>query len=122
MASLEEQLDSAITSIKRPALHVPSGEAIAGSKSSSRRGSGTIPSPSGGNTPFYSSTNLHEHVPHATKKTIADVLRKYESLFTLTPQRMRMIVDAFEETLEKGLHETGQIVVCFPSNGVLSDA
>lgn len=43
---------------------------------------------------------------------MADILRKYESMFTLTAQRMRIIVDAFEEVLEKGLREHGQIVVC----------
>jgi hypothetical protein len=48
--------------------------------------------------------------PHAEKKTIADLLRKYESLLTLTPQRMRMIVHAIEETLDKGLQKDGQIV------------
>jgi hypothetical protein len=60
---------------------------------------------------------------------MADHLRKYESLwasmaetsspfyawarssFTLTPQRMRMIVEAFSETLELGLMHDGQIVV-----------
>lgn len=60
---------------------------------------------------------------------MADHLRKYESLcvsaatqifynltpssFTLTPQRMRMIVDAFTETLELGLAQAGQVVVRF---------
>ncbi len=42
---------------------------------------------------------------------MSDYLRKYEGLFTLTPQRMRMIVDAFEEALEKGLSEWDQCVV-----------
>ncbi|KAG2159268.1 hexokinase [Suillus bovinus] len=36
-------------------------------------------------------TQDEEDLPHATKKTMADHLRKYESWFTLTPQRMRMI-------------------------------
>jgi hypothetical protein len=31
--------------------------------------------------------------------------------FTLTPQRMRMIVEAFKETLELGLSKPGQVVV-----------
>lgn len=31
--------------------------------------------------------------------------------FTLTPQRMRMITEAFTDTLETGLKEHGQIVV-----------
>lgn len=31
--------------------------------------------------------------------------------FTLTPQRMRMIVEAFKETLELGLQKKEQIVV-----------
>lgn len=48
---------------------------------------------------------------------MADYLRKYESAFILTPQRMRMIVHAFEETLEKGLQEWDQTVVGLaPSN------
>ena len=42
---------------------------------------------------------------------MSDYLRKFEGLFTLTPQRMRMIVEAFEEALEKGLSEWGQCVV-----------
>lgn len=42
---------------------------------------------------------------------MADHLRKYESLFTLTPQRMRIIVDAFKDTLEAGLAKEGEIVV-----------
>lgn len=41
---------------------------------------------------------------------MADLLRKYESLLTLTPQRMRMIVHAIEETLDKGLQKDGQVV------------
>jgi hypothetical protein len=69
-------------------------------------------------------------------ETIADHLRKYEALFTrtfpsiylhsaretdltwapswgltVTPQRMRMIVHAFEETLDKGLKRYGEVVV-----------
>lgn len=37
--------------------------------------------------------------------------------FTLTPQRMRMIVEAFKDTLELGLSKPEQIVVCvdFPA-------
>lgn len=31
--------------------------------------------------------------------------------FNLTPQRMRMIVEAFKESLELGLSKEGQIVV-----------
>jgi hypothetical protein len=33
--------------------------------------------------------------------------------FTLTPPRMRMIVDAFKETLELGLEKPKQVVVRF---------
>lgn len=32
--------------------------------------------------------------------------------FTLTPQRMRMIVEAFKDTLELGLEKPNQVVVC----------
>jgi hexokinase len=38
------------------------------------------------------STHAHEEKPHATKKDMATYLRRYEQLFTITPQRMRMIV------------------------------
>ena len=35
----------------------------------------------------------------------------YRCRFTLTPQRMRMIVEAFKETLELGLEKPHQVVV-----------
>ncbi|KAJ7154011.1 hypothetical protein C8R43DRAFT_1126670 [Mycena crocata] len=60
----------------------------------SRRGSGSIVLPSGQTMAMHTRTHDEEDLPHATKKTMADHLRKFESLFTLTPQRMRMIVDA----------------------------
>lgn len=60
---------------------------------------------------YHTRTQDEHELPHATKKTMTDHLRKYESLFTLTPQRMRMIVDSFDETLEKGLAEYDQVVV-----------
>lgn len=110
--------DASIGAIKRPTLEAPgTSEGLAtpsslrGSRPASRRGSGTIPGVSGHSTPFHSHTDLHEPLPHASKDLMAGVLRKYESLFTLTPQRMRMIVDAFEEVLERGLQEHGQTVV-----------
>jgi hexokinase len=46
---------------------------------------------------------------------MADHLRKFETLFTLTPQRMRMIVDAFTESLEVGLESPGQVVPMIPT-------
>jgi hexokinase len=60
---------------------------------------------------YHTRTNESDDLPHPTKKTMTDHLRKYESLFTLTPQRMRMIVDSFDETFEKGLAEPEQVVV-----------
>lgn len=64
-----------------------------------------------GSHPSHTRTQSDDSVPHATKKTMADHLRKYEGLFTLTPQRMRIIVDSFVETLDLGLKEYGQVVV-----------
>ncbi|KIM41303.1 hypothetical protein M413DRAFT_445334 [Hebeloma cylindrosporum] len=46
---------------------------------------------------------------------MADHLRKYETLFTLTPQRMRMIVEAFKEYLELGLEKPKQTVPMIPT-------
>ena len=56
----------------------------------------TLPSGQSITIPHRPTEEPGEDLPHATKKTMADHLRKFESLFTLTPQRMRMIVDAFK--------------------------
>ncbi|KAK1228103.1 hexokinase [Marasmius sp. AFHP31] len=48
-------------------------------------------------------------------RTMADHLRRLETLFTLTPQRMRMIVEAFKDTLELGLEKHEQIVPMIPT-------
>ncbi|KAI0039975.1 hexokinase [Auriscalpium vulgare] len=82
---------------------------------SSRRGSGTVTLPTGQLLAVHTRTQDEEDLPHATKKTMADHLRKYESLFTLTPQRMRMIVEAFKETLELGLEKPEQVVPMIPT-------
>ncbi|KAH9037439.1 hypothetical protein EDB83DRAFT_2524726 [Lactarius deliciosus] len=76
----------------------------------SRRGSGSVTLPSGQVLAIHHRTQDEEDLPHATKKTMADHLRKYETIFTLTPQRMRMIVEAFKDTLELGLEKPKQIV------------
>ncbi|KAK0469206.1 hexokinase [Desarmillaria tabescens] len=81
----------------------------------SRRGSGSITLPSGQTMAIHTRTHEEEDLPHATKKTMADHLRKYESLFTLTPQRMRMIVEAFKDTLELGLQKPQQVVPMIPT-------
>jgi hexokinase len=46
---------------------------------------------------------------------MADHLRKYEALLTVSAPRMRMIVSAFEETLDKGLEKYGEVVVSHPA-------
>ncbi|KII91596.1 hypothetical protein PLICRDRAFT_38377 [Plicaturopsis crispa FD-325 SS-3] len=81
----------------------------------SRRGSSSVTLASGQTLAIHTRTHDDEDLPHATKKTMADHLRKYESLFTLTPQRMRMIVEAFKETLELGLNKPEQIVPMIPT-------
>ncbi|KAJ7594963.1 hexokinase [Mycena floridula] len=81
----------------------------------SRRGSGSITLPTGQTMAFHTRTHQDEDLPHATKKTMADHLRKYESVFTLTPQRMRMIVEAFKDTLDLGLEKPKQIVPMIPT-------
>lgn len=70
---------------------------------------------------------------------MADFLRKFEAMyplypvshilvthrppkpsrFTVTPQRMRMIVEAFKDSLELGLSKPGQVVVSPPSSSLL---
>jgi len=46
---------------------------------------------------------------------MADHLRRLENIFTLTPQRMRMIVESFKESLELGLEKPGQVVPMIPT-------
>ena len=43
--------------------------------------------------------------------TIVRIDLDWRARFTLTPQRMRMIVEAFKEALETGLEQPGQVVV-----------
>ncbi|KAH8829215.1 hexokinase [Flagelloscypha sp. PMI_526] len=81
----------------------------------SRRGSGSVTLPSGQTMAMHTRTQGDEDLPHATKKTMADHLRKLESIFTLTPQRMRMIVDAFKDTLDLGLQKPDQVVPMIPT-------
>lgn len=81
----------------------------------SRRGSGSVTLPTGQTLAIHTRTHDEEDLPHATKKTMADHLRKYETLFTLTPQRMRMIVEAFKEYLELGLEKPKQTVPMIPT-------
>ncbi|PPQ92010.1 hypothetical protein CVT25_004867 [Psilocybe cyanescens] len=81
----------------------------------SRRGSGSLTLPSGQTLTTHTRTQDEEDLPHATKRTMADHLRKYDTLFTLTPQRMRMIVEAFKDTLELGLEKSEQIVPMIPT-------
>ena len=118
-------------------------------KMPSRRGSVSITAHSGIALAIHTRTHDEEDLPHATKRfvasidtsalrssnvvicrTMADHLRRYESLyettlhslyrtlrdfllrFTLTPPRMRMIVEAFKEALELGLEKPNQVVVC----------
>ncbi|GHJ86444.1 hypothetical protein NliqN6_2846 [Naganishia liquefaciens] len=80
-----------------------------------RRGSGAVMTPSGQTVAYHTRTQDDMTFPAAEKKTMADHLRKYEALFTLTPQRMRMIVHAFEEVLDRGLQKEGQMVPMIPT-------
>ncbi|KAA1066628.1 hexokinase A, variant 2 [Puccinia graminis f. sp. tritici] len=64
---------------------------------------------------LHSRTHDNAQLPHATKMQMADYLRKFEHLFMVTPQRMRMIVEAFIDTLEAGLKEDGQCVPMIPT-------
>ncbi|KAF8336507.1 hexokinase [Cantharellus anzutake] len=82
---------------------------------SSRRGSGSITLTSGLTVAVHTRTDVDEKFPHATPKTLSDHLRKYEALFKLSSQRMRMIVSAFEDTLGLGLEKYGQTVPMIPT-------
>ncbi|CAL1710362.1 unnamed protein product [Somion occarium] len=80
----------------------------------SRRGSSSVTLPTG-HTLAYTRTSEVDDLPHATKKKMADHLRRFETMFTMTPQRMRMIVEAFKDSLELGLSKSGQVVPMIPT-------
>ncbi|GAA5933728.1 hypothetical protein JCM1841_002810 [Sporobolomyces salmonicolor] len=63
----------------------------------------------------FTRTQDDKQLPSAAKKDMADYLVKLEHQFTVTPQRMRMIVDAFVDTLEKGLVAKDQEVPMLPT-------
>ncbi|WVR04130.1 hypothetical protein IAU60_001129 [Kwoniella sp. DSM 27419] len=88
---------------------------VGGTGRVSRRGSNIVMTPSGAQAVYHTRKNDDVEFPHAEKKTMADHLRKYESLLTLTPQRMRMIVHAVEDTLDNGLQKDGQVVPMIPT-------
>lgn len=60
---------------------------------------------------WHTRTHQNEDVPHAAEEELKKQFEKYEKLFTITPQRLRKIVESFVETLEKGLEEPDQVVV-----------
>lgn len=49
---------------------------------------------------------------------MSDYLRRLEHLFNISPQRCRILVDAFIDTLEMGLKEDGHAVVRPPSSSL----
>ncbi|GMK58161.1 hypothetical protein CspeluHIS016_0501930 [Cutaneotrichosporon spelunceum] len=86
------------------------------SRSNSRRASSSSTNPSGAPVVYHTRTQdeLHDF-PHPEKKTMTDHLRKYEALLTLSAPRMRKIVSAFEDTLDKGLEKYGEVVPMIPT-------
>ncbi|PSR84107.1 hypothetical protein PHLCEN_2v5535, partial [Hermanssonia centrifuga] len=98
------------------------------------RPGGTSVTPPTGHTFAFTRSSDQDDLPHATKRyqyihqgaliatyadsanrKMADHLRKFETMFTLTPQRMRMIVEAFKDALETGLAKRDQVVPMIPT-------
>lgn len=94
------------TAVRRPsvATDLPSTTA-------SRRGSGNLTLTTGQTIAVHTRIHDSDELPHATEKTIAEHLRKYEALFNLSAPRLRMIVSAFEDALHLGLQKPEQVVV-----------
>ncbi|PWZ03843.1 hypothetical protein BCV70DRAFT_153874 [Testicularia cyperi] len=64
---------------------------------------------------WHTSTHKHEEGPHAHEEQLKQVLERFEKLFTITPQRLRMITDRFVGVLEEGLQKTEQTVPMLPA-------
>ncbi|KAM0749042.1 hexokinase [Meredithblackwellia eburnea MCA 4105] len=108
---------SSPTSNKRPSTSIPSGASFRRASTTARGSISAIgrKSETGAGPLHFTRTQDGGHPPHATKRDMADFLKKLEHQFTITPQRMRMIVDAFVETLEHGLQKYGEEVPMIPT-------
>nr|ACV91998.1 hexokinase 1 [Cryptococcus deuterogattii] len=98
-------------SIPAQAVGLERSTSSSGSGRVSRRGSGLVMTPGGVQTVYHTRTNDDIEFPHAEKSDISPprLVCKSEPV-AVTPQRMRMIVHAIEETLDKGLQKNGQVV------------
>lgn len=60
---------------------------------------------------WHTSTHKHEDNPHAREEDLKKLVERFEKIFTITPQRLRMITDRFVGVLEEGLQKPEQTVV-----------
>ncbi|SYW78097.1 probable hexokinase [Ustilago bromivora] len=64
---------------------------------------------------WHTSSHKHEQSPHAREEELKQHLERFQKLFTITPQRLRMITDRFVGVLEQGLQKPGQTVSMLPA-------
>lgn len=64
---------------------------------------------------WHTSSHKHEDNPHAHEEQLKQTYERFEKLFTITPQRLRMITDRFVGVLEEGLQKEGQTVPMLPA-------
>ncbi|KAL9935343.1 hypothetical protein V8E36_005691 [Tilletia maclaganii] len=64
---------------------------------------------------WHTSTHKHEKVKGAEEADLKKQLERFTQLFTITPQRLRMITDSFVGQLEDGLAKDGQVVRMWPT-------
>ncbi|EPQ29676.1 uncharacterized protein PFL1_02896 [Pseudozyma flocculosa PF-1] len=62
-------------------------------------------------------TRTHDggKTPHAREEDLKKLYEKYEKIFSITPQRLRMITDRFVGVLEEGLKKPDQTVPMLPA-------
>ncbi|KAK0531738.1 hexokinase [Tilletia horrida] len=90
---------------------------------SSRRGSVTLQGRRGSGVEqrdshvvsWHTSTHKHEKDTGAREEDLKKQLERFTQLFTITPQRLRMITDNFVGVLEDGLAQDGQTVPMLPT-------
>ncbi|KAE8212283.1 hypothetical protein CF327_g4055 [Tilletia walkeri] len=64
---------------------------------------------------WHTSTHRHEKDEGAREEDLKKQLERFTQLFTITPQRLRMITDSFVGVLEDGLAKDGQTVPMLPT-------
>lgn len=64
---------------------------------------------------WHTSSHKHERRPAAQEEQLNKEVKRFEELFTLTPERLKTITERFVGVLKEGLDEPGKTVPMLPA-------